>query len=257
MVPSIWLLGAGQLVESAFNFGNSLNNKIIKIALASIVIVGFSITSFSSVAKVYNKFPDSLLNYNYFGDEKPNKAYQFISKNVADRNHIAVFGSWDYYNSLKSSTIRWHIQVGRENDVTHINSNKRKANYYFYQFLRNRDRQSYYDFIHFLENKDVRVDEYHLLSFMKFLNETAYSDYRREKSLNPFSDKITDVTSMDPQISCLITICKEDEKELNYFTHRFFLNQTQWARVLMKKFADLGITITMYERKVASEAIQM
>jgi len=253
IVPSIWILGASQLVDTVYYFKSRLNKRKIKVAFASIIVFAISIISFISVPKIYKSYPDLMLGINYWSDEKPKKAYEFIARNVDNHNQIAVFASWDYYNSLNGPTIQWHIEVRRDNDAFGIKNKKERVYHYFCQFLKNRDKESYQNFIQFLENKDVRVNEYHLLSFMKILNMKAYQDYRKKININPFADKIIDIVSIDSRITCLITILNEEDKEFNYHTKQFFLNQDEWTEFLREKFIDLGITIALYERKVVSK----
>jgi hypothetical protein len=249
IVPSVWILGATQLVETVKNINDHLNSRKFKIALFSIFILGFLLISFLSIPRVYRTYPDSLLKTQYWCDEKPNKAYDFISKNVAGHRQIAVFGSWDYYNSLKSSTIMWHIEVNRQNDLVDGQKGNKKSYYYLSQLLRKRDPESYQNLIHFLENKNVKVHEYHLLSFMKALDEKHYLAFRKNINLNPFSDKITNVTRIDNDINFLITIYKKDENELNRFADSFLSKQKEWTQLNRKHFDSLSITINLYERK--------
>jgi hypothetical protein len=251
IVPSIWVLASYQFVKFIYYINDRLNNKPLKFTLASITIVAFSIISFFSTTAFYKRYPDGLLKIKYWCDEKPNKAYEFISANVDNHTQVTVFGSWDYYNSLKSSTIRWHLEVSRDNDLLNKKEKKKGGYSYFHELLKNRNKQSYYNFIHFFKKKDITVHEYHLLSFMKMLSITTYRDYRKSNNINPFSDKIADVNSIDGLISCLITIYKNDEEELNYFAEQFLSHQNEWVEVKSEKFADLNIRITIYERKTA------
>jgi hypothetical protein len=249
IVPSVWILGSYQLVEFIYNIKDRLNNKYLEIVMVSIIIVGFSISYYKPVKNLYEKYPDGLLKIKYWGDEKPGKAYKFISENTGNHNHIAVFGTWDYYNSLRGATIRWHLEVSRDNDFQNKIARKEKTYSYFYEILKNRDKKSYQNFINFLKNKDITVHEYHLLSFMKMINAPVYRDYRKGININPFSDKIVDVNSIDNRITCLITISKEEEKEINHFSEQFLSNQNKWIEYASKIFPDLGITITLYKKK--------
>ena len=249
IVPSIWILGSYQFVEFIYYIKDRLNNKHLEIVMVSIIIVGLSIISYKPAKYLYEKYPDGLLEIKYWGDEKPGKAYKFISENAVNHNHIAVFGTWDYYNSLRGATIRWHLEVNRDIDFQNKKAKKEKTYSYFYDILKNRDKESYQNFINFLKNKNITVHEYHLLSFMKMINATVYSDYRKGININPFSDKIVDVNSIDSHITCLITIYKEDEKEINHSSEHFLSNQNKWIKYTNKKFPDLAITITLYERK--------
>jgi len=255
IVPSIWILGSYQLLEYIYYVKNRLNNRTVQVAFASIIITGFSVMLFSSATSLYKIYPESLLKIKYWSDEKPNKAYGYITKNVANHNWIAVFGSWDYYNSLKGPTIKWHLEVNRANDLNKEKDDKKKSFYYFREVLKRKDRESYQAFTDFIVNKNTNVAEYHLLSFMKVLNLDAYRDYRKNNKINPFSDKISDVNSISDNITCFITIANEKEKELNYFTQQFFSEQKHWSEFNSESFPDLGIKITIYERKGDQQSI--
>jgi hypothetical protein len=231
-----------------------INNKT-KVVFVSIGIVGILALSFFSVPKLYKTYPDSLLKYEYYGDEKTNQAYDYIAQNVNIHNQIAVFGIWDYYNSLKVSTIKWKIMVEREMNFNDAIDKRKKAIHYFSQLLKKRDKNSYSDFIHFLDNKDVKVKEYHLLSFMKILDEARYQNYRSQIEINPFSDKIKDLDSLDEDITCLIIVRKDSEKEINLYADQFMSKQMKWEEIKSQRFFDLGITVTIYERRPKSTTI--
>jgi len=251
IVPSVWILGAIQLTETLSNVKHRLNNKKIRIALFTIVILSSSLITLLSASKVYSKYSISLLNYNFYGDEKTNKAYDFISKNVKNHNHFTLFGIWDNYNSLKATTIKWNIEAGRANDFSKNKDKKKKARYYFQELLKNRNKESYYNFIHFLETKDITIKEYHMLSFMKMLNTKAYEDSRKKTTINPFSDKIIDLNSVDDNITCLIIIRNGKEPLLSSFADQVMAEQDEWTEYKSKLFSDLDITIIIYERKTA------
>lgn len=251
LVPSVWLLASMQLVNICHRFGCNIRKN--KLTLASVLIIMFAVflTTSLSVAAVYRKYPKSLVKYNFYCDDRPEKAYKFISENVAGHNDIAVFGTWDHYNSLKSTTVSWNIAVARQKDLTATYDKKRKAQHYFFQVLRNWDLRSYREFIHFLENKDLKVYEYHLLSFMKTVDSQSYEKYRERTKLNPFSDNIVDPNSISDNITCLITICTEKEPDLNYFTGHFLSKQDDWSEFRRKRFPDLDTTVTIYRRSSA------
>ncbi|MFX0133261.1 MAG: hypothetical protein ACFFDN_06435, partial [Candidatus Hodarchaeota archaeon] len=253
IVPSIWLLGTIQLVDFVYHLNYRFHNKKIKNVFFTIVILSFSLISLLSVPKIYNKYPDALLKYNFYSDEKVNKAYAFISENVAQHKHLALFGIWDDYNSLQAPTIKWNIEVSREKDLIEKEEKKRRAFNYFRELLKNRDKKSYYELIHFLENKDITIKEYHMLSFMKMVNIKAYEDYRKNKTINPFSDKIIDLNSIDDNITCLITIWNEKETNLTSFADQVMSHQEEWKEFKSKLFSDLGITIIIYERKITQQ----
>ena len=254
IVPSVWILGATQLVDAVHRFKSRLTDHRIKFPLAFVLISCILVISFLKVPEVYKKYPNSLVKYNYYADEKPGKAYDFISENVDNHGHIAVFGTWDSYNSLYSTTIRWNIEARRANDLISWKNKKEKTYYYFRQLLKNRDRESYRDFIDFLENKDVIVTEYNLLSFMKALDAEAYQDLRRVKSINPFTDKMADLNSIDGHVTCVVTVYEASEKDFNSYAEQFFSGQNEWKEVKRRVFDDLGITITIYERDRVSAA---
>jgi len=254
MVPSVWILGATQLVDIVHQFKSRITDDRIKFPLAFVMISGILAISFLKVPEVYKKYPNSLVKYNYYSDEKPGKAYEFISENVDNHGHIAVFGTWDSYNSLYSTTIRWNIEVRRANDLISWKNKEEKAHYYLGQLLKKRDRESFRNFIDFLENKDVIVTEYNLLSFMKALDADAYQDLRRVKSINPFTDKIADLNSIDGHVTCLITVYEAGGKNINSYAEQFFSGQNEWKEVNRRVFDDLGITITIYERARVSAA---
>lgn len=255
IVPSIWILAASGLVNFGHYFQTHVKRRKIRITGTVIVILGILVISFSSLLRVYGQYPDSLLKYNFYGDEKTGKAYEYISENVGNHHNIAVFGSWDYYNSIKSSTIRWNIEVGRGSDLTGMKEKKEKAYYYFRRLLRNRDKVSYDAFIDFLENKDLTIQEYHLLSFMKMIDDEIYGNYRLKTAINPFSDKIIDVNQLGGSVGSLIIIYNEKEKEVNYFAEEFLAGQNQWVEHRRRSFPGLGITIAIYERNQDPKSI--
>lgn len=253
IVPVIWVLGASQLVEIVDYFKRRLSNKRLKIALASLILVGIAIVTFISVPRLYNGYPQDLIKFNYFSDERPNKAYEFIARNVDRHNWIAVFGTWDDFNSLNGPTIKWHIEGRRKNDPMEKNK-RRKTYHYFLQLLKRRNKESFHDFVYFLENKDVRVDEYHLMSFMNILDKKAFQDYREKIDINPFTDNIADFDSLKNRISCLVTILNKEEKELNRHTALYMSEQDEWTEHAKEKFLDLEITVIIYERKIEPES---
>jgi hypothetical protein len=254
IVPSIWILGSSQIVEMVYDLKNRMKDRKLKIALASCLIVLVVVLSSFSVPKTYKSYPDLLSGINYWGDERPKEAYEFIADNTGNHDHLAAFGSWDYYNSLNSQAIRWHIEVKRDRDWMKTRFKKQRAQFLFGQLLKRWDKKAYNDFIYFLQNKDVSVEEYHLLSFLKTLNQGAYREYRERTRINPFSDKIIDINLLDSQTTCLIVILNEEEKELNVFAERYFLNQKAWKKFKEERFIDLGVKITLYERKIAVKA---
>jgi len=254
MVPSVWILGATQLVDIIHRFKSRITDSRIKFSLAFVMISGILAISFLRIPEVYKKYPNSLVKYNFHSDERPGKAYEFIAENTDDHDHIAVFGTWDSYNSLHSTTIRWNMEARRANNLLLWESKEEKANRYLRQLLKNRDRAVFRNFMNFLENKDVIVTEYNLLSFMKALDKQAYQDFRRVKSINPFADKIADLNSIDKSVTCLITVYESGENNINSYADRFFSTQNEWKEVKRRVFDDMGITIIIYERAGLSAA---
>jgi len=247
VVPSIWILGTSQLVELVDYLRQRLPSKRFRMALVSFVAVGISVITLLSVPRIYKNYPDDLVNFNYYSDEKPNTAYEYIARNIGLHNHIVVFGSWDYFNSLNSPTIRWHIKLSRSKDSEE--KKKKKAQNYFLQLLKRRNKESFDDFIQFLEHKDIRVDEYHLMSFVNVLDKEAFQEYRKKIVINPFTDKIADFGAQDDKVGCLVMILNEKEKELNCYAQQYMSEQDEWIVSSSETFSDLGISITIYEKR--------
>jgi hypothetical protein len=252
IIPSMWILASGQLVELVDYLRIRMNSRRTRIALAATGIVTILAVSFFAVPRTYKAYPDWLRKYEYYFDQRQNEAYQFITSHIGDHDQIALFGTWIYYNHLKGSTLRWNIEVQRDKNVSERTNTKKLAMSYFSQLMKKRDKKSYDALVNFLENKNVRVSEYSLSSFMKNQDEGAYRDYERKNTFkNPFSDRIIDVHSLDKNISCLITIHNQEEEELNFYGVQFMMRQPEWKRVMSQKFDDLGITIAIYQRMVA------
>ncbi len=254
IVPAIWILGASQLVEFVDYFKRLLSNKGLKIALLSFIVASIAIITFIHVPRLYKDYRQDLVDFNYYSDERPNKAYEFIVRNVERYKRIAVFGSWDDFNSLNSPTIRWHLELRRNLDPDERKKKKRNANYSFLQLLKRRNKDSFHDFIYFLENKDVRVDEYHLMSFMDALDKKALQDYRKKIDINPFTDKIADFRTLKDRISCLVMILKDREIELNRYAKLYMSAQDEWTEYAAENFLDLAIKVVIYERKLEPES---
>jgi hypothetical protein len=249
IIPSIWILGASQIVVLASHVRGRWNNRMAGKALAAVGILGFCAGAYLVIPRVYRNYPDSLLKYEFYCNELQNEAYEFIARNVGGHNQISVFGSWDYFNSLRGATIRWSIEVERDRDRWDRANNKKMAAHYFSQWLKNRNRESYDHFVRFLENKNVNVHEYHLLSFMKNLNEEAYQEFRAKAVIEPFSDRITDVTNLSKEIGRLITVCKDGESDINAYASQFMRGQKEWRETASRRFLDLGIVVTIYDRE--------
>lgn len=254
MVPSVWILGTTQLVDIVHRLKSRITDSRIRFSLAFVMISGILAISFLRIPEVYKKYPNSLVKYNYYSDERPGKAYEFISENVDGHDHIAVFGTWDSYNSLHSTTIRWNIEVRRASNLLLWENKEDKASYYLRQLLKTRDRKAFRNFMDFLENKDVIVTEYNLLSFMNTLDKHAYQNLRSVETINPFTDKIADLNTMDRRVTCLVTVYESGEKYINSYADRFFSAQSEWREAKRRIFDDLGITIIIYERAGLSAA---
>jgi len=254
MVPSVWILGSTQFVDIVHRFKSRITDNRIRLSLLFVMISGILAISFLRIPELYKKYPNSLVKYNYYSDERPAKAYEYISENTDDHDHIAVFGTWDSYNSLHSTTIRWNIEVRRSNNLLLWKNKEGKAYYYFLQLLKTRDGKAFRNFMDFLENKDVVVTEYNLLSFMKALDKSAYQDLRSVETINPFADKIANLNSIDRRVTCLITVYESGEKYINSYADQFFSAQNEWREVKRRVFDDLGITIIIYERAGLSAA---
>jgi hypothetical protein len=246
LVPAIWLLASKQIVDAFYYLKNYIYSQKIKALFMSILVIGIIGISIPGISRLYNGYPDALVNTNFWTDEKPVNAYEYIAENVDDHDHIALFSSFDYFNSLNSPAVRWHIEVRRSKDRESTAAKKKQASYYLSQLLKNRNRISYKDFIRFLETKDVKVLEYHLLSFLKIQNPEEYQKLREQIKLNPFSDKIAELDLLDEKISCLITIVRDEDQEFQAHSKQFFSNQKVWEKYSEKKFEELDITIKIY-----------
>ena len=133
LVPSIWILASTQLVHIFHRFRYNINRNKLTLVSTLVIMSVLFLTGSLSVARVYVKYPQSLVKYNYYSDDHLDKAYKFISDNAAEDNQIAVFGIWDHYNSLKSATIRWNIAIAKQMDPNGKYDKKRKAKFYFFQ----------------------------------------------------------------------------------------------------------------------------
>ncbi|MFP4082062.1 MAG: ArnT family glycosyltransferase [Candidatus Aminicenantes bacterium] len=249
IVPSVWILGSSQLVEFVDYFRHRLSKSRLKISAASVMAVGMAVITLISVPRLYQSYPDDLVDFNYYSDERPHKAYEFIAGNVDRHDQVAVFSSGDEFNSLNGPTIRWHIALRRSQYSEERKNKKEKAFRYFHQLLKRRDKESFHDFVNFLEKKDIRVEEYHLLSFMNAEDKRAYQDYRENTDINPFRDKIADMDALVENISCVVVILSDREKELNHYAEQYMQAQDEWTAGAARAFSDLGMTITIYEQK--------
>jgi hypothetical protein len=248
IIPSIWLLGSGQIVEFIGRLKSRLRNRKLKVGLAAAGILGLLSIALLTIPKLYRQYPDSLQKYELYGDDRPNEAYEFISSHASGYDKIAVFSSWDYYNSLKGSNIRWNIEVKRCRDRQAALSRKRMGSSLFAELLKKRNQEAYNNLINFLENKDVRVYEYHLLSFMKMISEDAYRNFINRVKINPFSDRLTDVRFLAEDIRCLITIARDGEEDLNSYAAAFMKDAESWGEIAHRSFSGLGVTVTVYQR---------
>jgi len=254
IVPSMWILAWGAILEGAARLRGALKNKTLRRVLIACAAVGLVAVSAPAAVRLYRLYPDLLVRLNYSSTEKLNPVYDFIAENSAAHNRFAVFGSWDYLQSPNSPTIRWHIEVRRSRDRESILKKKKEASLFLGELIKRRNGESYRNFIGFLESKDVRVDEYHLLSFMRILDPDGYEEFRRKTDLNPFSDKIVDARGLDPRVDCLVVIYNAEETHLNSFAERFLSEHKEWGETKSRRFEDLGLSITIYERRSAAAA---
>jgi len=248
LVPSLWLLGSSGLLDIVDRLKRHFNRAKCGQALAFVALSAAAVLFVGSVVKLYQSYPDTLVRLNYTSSEKLVPVYGYLAEKAGPRGRLAVFGSWDYANSPNSPTIRWQIEVRRSRDAGARHEMKKTVHRLFGTMLKERTRESYRNFIRFMESKDVRVDEYHLLSFMKTLDREAYDRYRKNSDLNPFSDKIIDPEALAPEVDGLITIRYGPEKDLNAFLDRYLAGQRKWAEFASRRFDDLDLTVTLYER---------
>lgn len=248
LVPSIWLLGSSGLLDIADRLKRRFTRAKRARAWTFVALSGVAVLFIGSGVKLYQSYPDKLVRLNYSSSEKLVPVYDTLAEHAGARRRLAVFGSWDYANSPNSPTIRWQIEVRRSRDSGARQEMKKAVDRLFGAMLRERTRESYRNFIMFLESKDVRVEEYHLLSFMKTLDREAYDRYRKNSALNPFSDKVIDPEALEADVDGLITIRYGPEKDLNAFLDRYLAGQQKWTEFASRRFDDLDLTVTLYER---------
>ena len=249
IVPSVWVLGASQIAEGVWCFKARIRSKTLQVLGASTVLSAFFVISLMTVPELYRTYPEILQKHMYSSDEKPNKAYKFISKNVKNHDHFAVFCGESTYNFIHSTTIKWNKEVDRGYRVLERQHKKERIYCLLGQFLKQRDRKSFNSLIHFLRSKDIEVYGYHLLSFMYTVDRGAYLDYVENEKVSPFSTMTSkNVQSIDDNIRCLIAVYNEEEKEFRHYAEEFFEKYDEWTEVTTRKFDDLAITIAIYER---------
>jgi hypothetical protein len=249
IVPSLWILGSLGIVEIASIVATRLQDHKKQIGIAAACGACACMLMIPGVVQTYRTYPGFLVAHDFCGDERQGKAYDFIVNNVPrESNHIAMFSSFDYYNGLKSTTMRWHLEVQRFDDQLATRQNKRMATLYIRDFLRDRDGSSFHRMIDFFHYKNVNVYEYNLLSFMKAMDSDAYQKFRSQTKLNPFSDKILHMPSINPRIGCLVIIYRDGEENINQYAREFLSNNVAWRTITTRRFNDLGVTITLYEQ---------
>jgi hypothetical protein len=248
LVPSIWLLGSSGLLDVADRLKRRFTRTRRGQALAFVALSGAAVLFIGSAVKLYHSYPDKLVRLNYTSSEKLVPVYEYLAEKAGALRRLAVFGSWDYAESPNSPTIRWQIEVRRSRDAGARQEMKKAVHRLFGAMLTEWTREAYRNFVGFLESKDVRVDEYHLLSFMKTLDSEAYDRYRKNSDLNPFSDKMIDPEALEPDVDGLITIRYGPEKDLNAFLDRYLAGQRKWTEVASRRFDALDLTVALYER---------
>ncbi len=249
IVPSMWILASLSIVEVARSIGMWLRDGRRKIAFAAVCGACACVFLVPGAARAYRTYPGFLVAHDFYGDERQGKAYEFVVANVPrECNHIAMFSSFDYFNSLKSTTIRWNLEVQRFDDQLAHRDNKRKAMSYVRDLLSHRDRASLSRMTDFLHFKNVNVYEYHLLSFMKAVDPSAYQGFKAQVRLNPFSDKMLDVRSISSRVGCLVAIYRDREENVNRYAMEFLSMGGEWKPAATRRFDDLGVTITIYVR---------
>jgi hypothetical protein len=253
IVPSLWLLGSLGVVDFGHLAAGRVRGSAKRFAFVTAVCVCACAVLVPGAAATYRNYPDSLIRHEFWSDERQGPAYEFIARQAPrDCNHFAFFTSFDYYNSLKSTAIRWNLEVLRFDDELATREKKKRVMQYLGDFIRLRDSASYQRLEDFLRLRNVNVYEYHLMSFAKALDPDVYQKLRQSETLNPFSDKIADVGAIDPRVGCLIIVLRDGEDQLNRYAADFLAEHVEWCATAGKRFDDLGVTITLYHRKGAS-----
>jgi hypothetical protein len=247
IVPCLWLLGSLGITDIALFMTRSLKKPMKRAAVLTTAGVLCCILLGPSVMARYRNYAQFSLRDELWCDERQGKAYEFIADNVSrDCNHFSLFTSFDYYNSLKSPTIRWNLEVQRFRTELATKEKKQRVLQYSRDLLHRRDTSAYRRLEEYLRFRNVNVYEYHLLSFVKALDVNAYQSYRKSHALNPFSDKIADVNDMDPRVCCLILIFKDGEDPVNRYAAEFLAKHPEWRVIASRHFDDLGVEIMLY-----------
>jgi hypothetical protein len=249
IVPAIWWLGGLGIVQAARKIAGRLQDSRKRNILVAAVSICLCLILVPGAAATYRGYPEALIRVHYWADERQGPAYEFISANApAGCNHVAMFTSFDYYNALKSSTVRWTLEKrGLQEELT-TRKIKKQTMQFLRSFLLERDRASYNRLENYLRFRNINVYEFHLLSFAKALDEHLYRSILQGKVLNPFSDKIVDPVALDPQVCCLIVIAKDGEDSLNRCATEYLAKGTGWRSSATGRFDDLGVTIALYTK---------
>jgi hypothetical protein len=249
LVPCVWLLGSLGIVEFMCSVAEKIGHVRRRLGFMTAAGILACLIVAPGIMATYRNYEQTWLSHELWSDERQEKAYEFIAGNVPEScNHISLFTSFDYYNSLKSTTIRWNIEVQRFQGELATNERKERVSRYLSNFVRRRDAVSYRQLEDYLRFRNVNVYEYHLLSFVKALDAGAYLDLRKGKALNPFSDKIADFGTVDPRVCCLILVFRDGEDQVNRYASEFLAQHSEWQKIANRRFDDLGVTITLYHK---------
>jgi hypothetical protein len=249
IVPAIWWLGGLGIVDAVRMWANRINDSRKRRILVAAGGACACLVIVPGATATYRDYPDALIQVHYWADERQNRAYEFISaKAPAGCNHVAMFTSFDYYNALKSSTVRWVLEKRQFPEELATREIKKRTMRYLRSFLLEKDAASYHQLEDYLRFRNINVYEYHLLSFAKALDGNLYQRLRQGKPLNPFSDKIADPAALDPRVGCLIVIAKDGEEPLNRCAGEYLSTRTGWRVVTSERFDDLGVTIAWYTK---------
>jgi hypothetical protein len=249
LVPCLWLLGSLGIIELLWGIAQRLKNPRNRQAFLRAAGVLVCLMIAPGGWATYRNFTKVWLSTEFWGDNRQEKAYEFITNSVPENcNYISLFTSFDYYNSLKSTTIQWNLEVRRFQSELVTKEKKRRVSQYLLDFIRQRNSVSYGRLENYLRFRNVNVYEYHLLSFVRALDGKVYEEFRRARVLNPFSDKIADFSSVDPRLSCLILIYRDGEDQINRYANDFLAQHTEWQMLATRRFDDLGVTINLYHR---------
>lgn len=249
LVPIIWILGSHEFVAFVSGVAAYVKNARQRFACLLTGSLCVCLLMVPGVVRMYRTYPQSLIQYEFWSDQRQKEAYEFIAENVTGHRDLAMFSSWDYFNSLKGPTVRWQLEARRFDEEVRSREKKQKTMQYVRNLLANRNGLAFSELVGYFGSRNVNVLEYHLLSFMKALNGDAYKEYRQAHALNPFSDKIADVLRMDERITCVLGVYRNGEEDLNQYAERFFAGQSTWKEVSVRRFEDLNIVLKIYERR--------